>query len=248
MSKRVTAEKPHSLFNHRPSGSYVNAVKDTNSPLIFNHPGSGSPALVLDDSCVNNHDKANSTGESDDEGVSDTIFGDKSQSPCHDRHDENVQETTQHSEDPFVGNSSGILCVWEDSIFKKDNVSISDNFIALYGTWLPTNSKILIVVIYALQCFTLKRHLWEYISGIINRWKGETIVLGYFNEVRCEEERFGFIFHQSYAREFNQFISSSGLMKVKMEGYAFTWTHPSATKSKLDQFLVSEGIIATFPS
>nr|GEW21661.1 bromo adjacent homology (BAH) domain protein [Tanacetum cinerariifolium] len=47
------------------------------------------------------HDKANSTGESDDEGVSDTIFGDNSQSPCHDRHDENVQETTQHSEDPF---------------------------------------------------------------------------------------------------------------------------------------------------
>nr|GEV80727.1 hypothetical protein [Tanacetum cinerariifolium] len=47
------------------------------------------------------HDKANSTGESDDEEVSDTIFGDNSQSPCHDRHDENVQETTQHSEDPF---------------------------------------------------------------------------------------------------------------------------------------------------
>nr|GEW63745.1 UvrD-like helicase, ATP-binding domain, P-loop containing nucleoside triphosphate hydrolase [Tanacetum cinerariifolium] len=56
MSKRVTAEKPPSSFNHRPSGSYVNAVKDTNSPLIFNHPGSGSPALVLDDSCVNNVD------------------------------------------------------------------------------------------------------------------------------------------------------------------------------------------------
>nr|GFC53176.1 hypothetical protein [Tanacetum cinerariifolium] len=47
------------------------------------------------------HDKANSTRESDDEGVSDTIFGDNSQSYCHDRHDENVQETTQHSEDPF---------------------------------------------------------------------------------------------------------------------------------------------------
>nr|GEX28843.1 hypothetical protein CTI12_AA191580 [Tanacetum cinerariifolium] len=55
-SKRVTAEKPPSSFNHRPSGSYVNAVKDTNYPPIFNHPGSGSPALVLDDSCVNNVD------------------------------------------------------------------------------------------------------------------------------------------------------------------------------------------------
>nr|GEY11963.1 hypothetical protein [Tanacetum cinerariifolium] len=88
-----------------------------------------------------------------------------------------------------IGNSGGILCVWEETIFKKVDVSISDNFIALYRIWLPTNSKILIV---------------------------------------------------SYAREFNHFISSSGLLEVKMEGYSFTWSQSSASKmSKLDRFLVS---------
>ncbi|GJV49958.1 hypothetical protein Tco_1440170 [Tanacetum coccineum] len=46
-----------------------------------------------------------------------------------------------------VGNSGGLLCVWEKSIFKKSGASVSDNFIALYGTWLPTSTKILIVVI-----------------------------------------------------------------------------------------------------
>ncbi|GKC70983.1 RNA-directed DNA polymerase, eukaryota, partial [Tanacetum coccineum] len=147
-----------------------------------------------------------------------------------------------------IGNSGGILCVWEESIFKKVDVSISDNFIALYGIWLPTNSRILIVVIYAPQSFALKRILWDYISGLINHWNGETIVLGDFNEVRCEEERFGSLFYQSCAREFNHFISSSGLLEVKMEGYSFTWSHPTATKmSKLDRFLVSEGIFVTFP-
>nr|GFA95525.1 RNA-directed DNA polymerase, eukaryota [Tanacetum cinerariifolium] len=285
------------------------------------------------------HDKANSTGEIDDEGVSDTIFGDNSQSHCHDRHDENIQETTEHSQDPFgfykllkkpinnhvvedatslshlpcfthqvsqqearnadsdhqqeiqaesyiekgvslkvsvsangftqehfvnvsaceattqvqsrfTHNGGSILEVLDDMIkvgrsmgYEMEGCSNDIERIiglqvvvgALYGTWLPTNSKILIVVIYAPQCFTLKRHLWEYISGLINRWKGETIVLGDFNEVRCEEERFGSIFHQSYAREFNQFISSSGLMEVKIEGYAFTWTHPSATKMNVAQ-------------
>ncbi|GJU46115.1 RNA-directed DNA polymerase, eukaryota [Tanacetum coccineum] len=45
-----------------------------------------------------------------------------------------------------AGNSGGILCVWEESVFIKDDASISDYFIALYGR-LPTNSKILIVVI-----------------------------------------------------------------------------------------------------
>nr|GEY87833.1 hypothetical protein [Tanacetum cinerariifolium] len=81
----------------------------------------------------------------------------------------------------LIGNSGGILCVWEETIFKKVDVSISDNFIALYGIWLPTNSKILIV--------------------------------------------------------------------VKMEGYSFTWSHSSASKmSKLDRFLVLEGIFLTFPT
>nr|GFB16158.1 RNA-directed DNA polymerase, eukaryota [Tanacetum cinerariifolium] len=62
----------------------------------------------------------------------------------------------------------------------------------------------------------------DYISGLITHWNGETIVLGDFNEVHSEDERFGSIFHQSYAREFNHFISSSGLLEVKMEGYSFT--------------------------
>ncbi|GKB72708.1 RNA-directed DNA polymerase, eukaryota, partial [Tanacetum coccineum] len=85
--------------------------------------------------------------------------------------------------------------------------------------------------------------------GLINRWNGETIVLGDFNEVRFEEERFGSIFNQSCARDFNLFISSSSLVDVKMEGYSFTWVHPSAKKmSKLDRFLVSEGIILGFPA
>nr|GFA15080.1 RNA-directed DNA polymerase, eukaryota [Tanacetum cinerariifolium] len=143
-----------------------------------------------------------------------------------------------------IGNSDGILCVWEETIFNKVDVSI-----ALYGIWLPTNSKILIVVIYAPQSFGLKRILLDYISGLITRWNGETIVLGDFNEVRSEDERFGSIFHQSYAREFNHFISSSSLLEVKMEGYSFTWSHSSASKmSKLDRFLVSEGIFVTFPT
>nr|GFA17983.1 hypothetical protein CTI12_AA191580 [Tanacetum cinerariifolium] len=43
-SKRVTAEKPPSSFNHPPSGSYVNDVKDTNSPY-FQSPRFRFPIL-----------------------------------------------------------------------------------------------------------------------------------------------------------------------------------------------------------
>ncbi|GKC88928.1 RNA-directed DNA polymerase, eukaryota, partial [Tanacetum coccineum] len=57
------------------------------------------------------------------------------------------------------------------------------------------------------------------------------------------------VFFSFNARNFDSFISSSSLVDVKMEGYSFTWSHPSANKmSKLDRFLVSDGVISLFPS
>nr|GEU49700.1 RNA-directed DNA polymerase, eukaryota [Tanacetum cinerariifolium] len=148
-----------------------------------------------------------------------------------------------------LGSSGGILCIWESSIFKKDNVTISDNFVAIYGTWLTNNVKVLLISIYAPQQPTYKRVLWEYLSVLLGRWNDDVIIMGDFNEVRRKEERRGSVFNQSGARFFNQFIKSSGLVDVKIEGFSFTWSHPSATKmSKLDRFLVSDGIILSFPS
>nr|GEU51902.1 RNA-directed DNA polymerase, eukaryota [Tanacetum cinerariifolium] len=148
-----------------------------------------------------------------------------------------------------LGSSGGILCMWEALIFKKDNVTTSNNFIAIYGTWLPSNSKILFVVIYAPQHASYKRNLWDYISTILGRWNGEAIIMGDFNEVRSSDERRGSCFNPYSARHFDRFIFNSGLVDVTLEGYAFTWSHPSASKmSKLDRFLVSDGIFSLFPS
>nr|GEV51997.1 RNA-directed DNA polymerase, eukaryota [Tanacetum cinerariifolium] len=141
-----------------------------------------------------------------------------------------------------VGNSGRILCIWEAIVFKKAYVTVSDNFIAIYGTWISNNSKVLIVVVYASQSLALKRALWEYISSLISHWDGESIVIGDFNDVRSIEERLGSVFNHSSARSFNCFIEASSLVDVKLEGYSFTWSHPSASKiSKLDQFLVLKG-------
>ncbi|GKB67201.1 RNA-directed DNA polymerase, eukaryota, partial [Tanacetum coccineum] len=72
--------------------------------------------------------------------------------------------------------------------------------------------------------------------------------MGDFNEVRRMEERWGSIFNASGARVFNNFISNAGLIDLQLEGFSFTWAHPSASKmSKLDRFLVSDGFISSFP-
>nr|GFB42267.1 RNA-directed DNA polymerase, eukaryota [Tanacetum cinerariifolium] len=121
-------------------------------------------------------------------------------------------------DDDSLGNSGGILCIWEETIFKKDQVTISDYFVAIYGSWIPNKAKILIVAIYDPQDPN-------------------------------SDERHGSCFNLVNARIFDNFISSSSLIDVKMEGYAFTWSHPSANKmSKLDRFLVSDGVISLFPS
>nr|GEX71649.1 RNA-directed DNA polymerase, eukaryota [Tanacetum cinerariifolium] len=146
-----------------------------------------------------------------------------------------------------LGNSGGILCIWEASIFKKDYVTISDNFIAIYGTCLPCNSKILFIVVYAPQQVTYKRCLWDYISTIIGRWNGESIVMGDFNEVRTSDERRGSSFNPYGAKYFDRFIVNLGLIDVTLEGFSFTWSHPLALKmSKLDRFLVSEEVHMDF--
>nr|GEX38290.1 putative RNA-directed DNA polymerase, eukaryota, reverse transcriptase zinc-binding domain protein [Tanacetum cinerariifolium] len=79
-------------------------------------------------------------------------------------------------------------------------------------------------------------------------WNGGSIVMGDFNEVRRMEERWGSVFNVYGARVFYNFITNSGLVDVQLEGYTFTWAHPSATKmSKLNRFLVTDGLLSLFP-
>nr|GEU59050.1 RNA-directed DNA polymerase, eukaryota [Tanacetum cinerariifolium] len=47
----------------------------------------------------------------------------------------------QYVSSDSAGSSGGILCVWEATIFKKDYATVSDNFFAVYETWISNNSK-----------------------------------------------------------------------------------------------------------
>nr|GEV84614.1 RNA-directed DNA polymerase, eukaryota [Tanacetum cinerariifolium] len=96
---------------------------------------------------------------------------------------------------------------------------------------------------------TLKRNLWSYMSGLIHRWHGEVVAMGDFNKVRFASRRYGFIFHASNAAEFNTFIANSHLIDIPLSGFSFTWSNKHASKmSKLDRFLVSEGLLEIFPN
>nr|GEV04940.1 RNA-directed DNA polymerase, eukaryota [Tanacetum cinerariifolium] len=149
---------------------------------------------------------------------------------------------------PSVGNSGGILCVWDTNMFLKDSSTVSDFFIAIRGKWLPNSKNLLIISIYAPQELADKRMLWQYLLHIIEGWNGEVIIIGDCNEVCAAEERFGSIFNVNGAAPFNSFINPGGLVEVPSGGYTFTWAFKSAAKmSKLDRFLISEDLMRACP-
>nr|GEW69497.1 RNA-directed DNA polymerase, eukaryota [Tanacetum cinerariifolium] len=115
------------------------------------------------------------------------------------------------------------------------------------GTWAPTPSKLFIISVYAPQESNERRDLWDYLRTFIDRWEGDTVIMGDFKEVRSEHERFGSTFNRQGAIAFNNFTSLECLIDLPLEGYAFTWAHKSAlNRSKLDRYLISKGVLDLF--
>nr|GEZ67150.1 RNA-directed DNA polymerase, eukaryota [Tanacetum cinerariifolium] len=148
-----------------------------------------------------------------------------------------------------VGNSGGILCVWDVNSFRISSHTVLDSFVLTWGMWLKTGKELLIVSVYAPHNLKEKLLLWEYLLYVIHQWKGEVIIMGDFNEVRFKSDRFGLAFHANGANKFNSFIFNAGLKEVHLGGSAFTWCHKFATKtSKLDKFLIFENLFNTCPN
>ncbi|GJV01598.1 RNA-directed DNA polymerase, eukaryota [Tanacetum coccineum] len=110
-----------------------------------------------------------------------------------------------------------ILCAWDPSLFHKDNSIVSDSFVAIKGTWIPSATKMLIISIYAPQDLNEKRILWEFLGHLIDSWEGECVLLGDFNEVCLTNERYGIKFNTYGANAFNNFISMAGLVDLPLE-------------------------------
>ncbi|GKA45415.1 RNA-directed DNA polymerase, eukaryota [Tanacetum coccineum] len=148
-----------------------------------------------------------------------------------------------------VGQSGGILCVWDPNMFRKINDTVSDYFTMVRGVWVPSGKRLLIISIYAPQELSEKRMLWDYLMGVICNWDGDVVTMGDFNEVRDSSERFGSVFNKQGAEAFNAFIANAGLVEVPLGGCSFTWCHKSASKmSKLDRFLISDNLMCACPS
>nr|GEX81061.1 RNA-directed DNA polymerase, eukaryota, nucleotide-binding alpha-beta plait domain protein [Tanacetum cinerariifolium] len=142
-------------------------------------------------------------------------------------------EVGSHSEDPF--NIYGILDGQKNNVCnscsdepKFPSGFTPDNNVQEKKTWKKI-SKILMNVFNLSQINSMIvvrtvdfYHNEDYLCTFIDRWEGDTVIMGDFNEVCSEHERFGSTFNRQGAIAFNNFISSACLIDLPLEGYAFT--------------------------
>nr|GEW66487.1 nucleotide-binding alpha-beta plait domain-containing protein [Tanacetum cinerariifolium] len=83
-----------------------------------------------------------------------------------------------------VGNSGGILCVWDPNMFKKTNSNVSNYFVMVRGDWMPNGKNLLIISVYAPQELSEKKMLWDYLSLVMSNWEGEETYKNVSQEIR----------------------------------------------------------------
>nr|GEX72817.1 RNA-directed DNA polymerase, eukaryota, reverse transcriptase zinc-binding domain protein [Tanacetum cinerariifolium] len=76
-----------------------------------------------------------------------------------------------------VGNSGGILCVWDSNSFDKESVTSSDYVVLIRGIWRLTGQKLVLVAVYAPQDAREKNMLWDYLQREISRRKGKVVIM-----------------------------------------------------------------------
>ncbi|GJX36639.1 RNA-directed DNA polymerase, eukaryota, reverse transcriptase zinc-binding domain protein [Tanacetum coccineum] len=146
------------------------------------------------------------------------------------------------------GLSGGIICLWNSLVFRKSRIVFNDNYVVIDGLWIPNDVQVKWIVVYAPQSLSNKITLWSTLSNLLDNWDGISVIMGDFNEVRDEGERYGWVFCDRQARFFNEFIADNSLIDIPLGGCNFTWTNKWGTKmSKLDHFLVSKSFYEVFP-
>ncbi|KAJ9565542.1 hypothetical protein OSB04_001508 [Centaurea solstitialis] len=123
-----------------------------------------------------------------------------------------------------IGNSAGILTVWDTNLFDVSDSCKQEGFVAVWGVWKEKQIPLGGINVYAPQCVSSRRSLWHAIQWVV-RTNGDSawIVCGDFNEVRFPEERLGSVFDSLGARSFNDFIFSTGLTDLNLGGRKYTW-------------------------
>lgn len=147
------------------------------------------------------------------------------------------------------GQGGGLLSCWNNNLFAKKNVISRNDCIIIQGNWFDIPDPVAIINIYASQDPCKREELWQFLSGILEAWRGVAVLLGDFNDVREEKEKRGSTVDARTTKKFNEFIINNNLTDVKIGGCEFTWIKGGGSKlSRLDRILVNSNFGDVWPN
>ncbi|GKV02903.1 hypothetical protein SLEP1_g15281 [Rubroshorea leprosula] len=139
-----------------------------------------------------------------------------------------------------MGNSGGLLCIWNKSCFIKHSVIEGSSFIGVSGEWGKGRKICNVINVYAPCDRQRKVLLWEELAGRVLEEGGCWLLAGDFNAVRNVSERRGKRRETQDMQDFNHFVESTGLIDVGLRNRKFTWYRPDGSSmSRLDRFFMS---------
>ncbi|XP_071727067.1 uncharacterized protein [Rutidosis leptorrhynchoides] len=143
-----------------------------------------------------------------------------------------------------VGNSGGLLIIWDTNRFKVNCAVGGEFFISIRRTWVGSGHDTILVNVYGPHCDAGKKKMWESLDNLLLCSDSGWVLCGDFNEVREQSDRLNCDFHEARARRFNEFIVRNNLIEIPIKGRKFTRVSDDGVKfSKLGRFLVTDNFI-----
>ncbi|KAJ9542842.1 hypothetical protein OSB04_029348 [Centaurea solstitialis] len=128
----------------------------------------------------------------------------------------------------------------DTKIFTCVQVILEEDYLIVIGSWLNVDGLVGFINVYAPNLVSLRKETWDRLQHVIANDDVRWCAFGDFNEVRDPSERLNSEVNLSGMREFNDFISNSGLIEAPLLGRKFTRISDDGIKfSKLDRFLMT---------
>ncbi|KAL8530880.1 hypothetical protein ACS0TY_007781 [Phlomoides rotata] len=89
-----------------------------------------------------------------------------------------------------IGNSGGILTIWNSEVFQKTSDWSREWMLSVNGRWIEDGSECMIINIYAPNSVTQRKVLWETLQALM--WQSGTediCIIGDFNTIREKSDR-----------------------------------------------------------
>ncbi|XP_048490840.1 uncharacterized protein LOC125492429 [Beta vulgaris subsp. vulgaris] len=151
------------------------------------------------------------------------------------------------AESPSIGNSGGILALWDSSVFITNHNVVEQNWIAISGIFPKLNFKCSLITVYNPCSVAARSIVWRQIIEFQNSNPIPCLVVGDFNEVLRTSERGSSFISQSGSDDFKNFVQALQLLEISSSSNSFTW-YRGNSKSLLDRLFISPEWLTVFPS